>query len=84
MNRKDDNYTEQVILPPAPLKGHKGRGAVSNLQGRYEVNAREPYDDGWEREEEKPVTWKTQVTDEIAKSILSRNQSPDLPFVMRK
>jgi DNA repair photolyase len=80
MNRKDDNYTEQVMLPPAPLKARKGRGAVSNLQGRYEVNAREAYDDGWEREEEESMTWKTRVTDEIAKSILSRNQSPDLPF----
>jgi DNA repair photolyase len=79
-NRKDENYTEQVMLPPAPLKAHKGRGAVSNLQGRYELNAREAYDDGWEREEDEPVAWKTQVTDEIAKSILSRNQSPDLPF----
>ena len=78
--RNDDNYTEQVMLPPAPLKAQKGRGAVSNLQGRYELNAREPYDDGWEREEEEPVKWKTQVTEEIAKSILSRNQSPDLPF----
>jgi DNA repair photolyase len=80
MDRNDDNYTEQVMLPPAPLKAQKGRGAVSNLQGRYEVNAREAYDDGWEREDDEAVTWKTQVTDEIAKSILSRNQSPDLPF----
>jgi len=76
----DENCAEHVMLPPAPLKAQKGRGAVSNLQGRYELNTREAYDDGWEREEEEAAPWKTQVTDEIAKSILSRNQSPDLPF----
>jgi DNA repair photolyase len=75
----DENCAEQVMLPPAPLRAQKGRGAVSNMQGRYELNTREAYDDGWEREEE-ASPWKTQVTDEIAKSILSRNQSPDLPF----
>jgi DNA repair photolyase len=61
----------------APLKG---RGAVSNLQGRYEVAAREEFDDGWEHEEEDAPVRKTLVTDEFAKSILSRNSSPDVPF----
>ena len=27
------------MLPPPSLKAQKGRGAVSNLQGRFEVNA---------------------------------------------
>jgi DNA repair photolyase len=76
----DENNQEQVMLPPQSLKAQKGRGAVSNMQGRYEVNAREAYDDGWEREEDEPAPWKTQVTDEYCKSILSRNASPDLPF----
>ena len=30
-----------------PLKATKGRGAVSNLQGRYEALIREDIDDGW-------------------------------------
>ena len=76
----DENNQEQVMLPPQSLKAQKGRGAVSNMQGRYELNAREPYDDGWEREEEEAGPWKTHVTEEICKSILSRNASPDLPF----
>lgn len=73
---------EQVMLPPRPLKASKGRGAVSNLQGRYERNAREAFDDGWDQEEdgEAPRPWKTQVTEEQAKTILSRNASPDIPF----
>jgi DNA repair photolyase len=76
----DENNQEYVMLPPPSLKAQKGRGAVSNLQGRFEVNAREAYDDGWEREEEEAAPWTTQVTDELCKSILSRNASPDLPF----
>jgi DNA repair photolyase len=76
----DENNQEQVMLPPPSLRAQKGRGAVSNLQGRFEVNAREAYDDGWEREEDEPAPWKTSVTDEYCKSILSRNASPDLPF----
>ncbi|MYN07666.1 PA0069 family radical SAM protein [Massilia sp. FT127W] len=69
------------MLPPAPLRAQKGRGAVSNLQGRYEMHGREQFDDGWEQEEDgEPRVWKTHVTDEIAKSILTRNSSPDVPF----
>jgi DNA repair photolyase len=75
-------FDEHVMLPPRPLEARKGRGAVSNIQGRYELNGRESYDDGWARDDEDdaPPTFKTQVTDEFAKSILSRNASPDVPF----
>lgn len=79
---KNPASTEHVMQPPAPLKALKGRGAVSNMQGRFEVNGREAYDDGWAREEDEAAPCKTQVTDEVAKSILSRNQSPDLPFAV--
>jgi len=75
----------QVMLMPPPLSVHKGRGAVSNLQGRYDVHGREPYDDGWgsgdgDADRADAPQWKTHVTEELAKSILSRNSSPDLPF----
>ncbi|MCG2583179.1 PA0069 family radical SAM protein [Massilia sp. TS11] len=64
---------------PAPFKG---RGAVSNLQGRFEVQLRERADDGWytASEDEAPLPFRTHVTEEVAKSILSHNQSPDIPF----
>ncbi len=69
------------MLPPQSPKAQKGRGAVSNLQGRYEVHGREQFDDGWAQEEgDEPQVWKTHVTDEYAKTILTRNSSPDLPF----
>jgi DNA repair photolyase len=78
----DNDFEGQVMLPPKPLAPRKGRGAVSNLQGRYEVNGREAYDDGWTHDDEEgePTPFKTQVTDEYAKTILSRNASPDIPF----
>jgi DNA repair photolyase len=79
----DREYSaEQPIVAARPLVAARGRGAVSNLQGRYEVNGREGFDDGWEAEAgpEGAPRFKTQVTDELAKSILSRNASPDIPF----
>lgn len=83
MTNPDDQFEERVMLPPKPLGPRKGRGAVSNLQGRFEVNAREGFDDGWagdDEDGEQAAPFKTQVTDEYAKTILSRNASPDVPF----
>ncbi|MBI1890390.1 MAG: PA0069 family radical SAM protein [Burkholderiales bacterium] len=65
------------------MKPLKGRGAVTNLQGRHERHLREAFDDGWRHEDEQgmPVpARKTEVIEEQAKSILTRNQSPDIPF----
>ena len=60
---------------------HKGRGATLNPEGRFQKLEREAFDDGWEgpleEEAERP---KTIVTAERAKSIISRNESPDVPF----
>jgi len=73
---------EYPVAPPAP---RKGRGAVTNLQGRYEVDQREVVDDGWvasadeDDSGERPAL-RTQVFEERAKSILTRNASPDIPF----
>ena len=59
----------------------KGRGAVSNIQGRYETAQRVGFDDGWANEDEDDAAvLRTVITEETAKSILSRNKSPDLPF----
>lgn len=72
---------EQATAAPAhtTYTARKGRGAVSNLQGRYEVNGRERFDDGWEHDIEDAAV-RTVVTDEVAKTILTRNTSPDIPF----
>ncbi|WP_370660024.1 PA0069 family radical SAM protein [Massilia horti] len=71
-----------MVFHQRPPAARKGRGAVSNIQGRYEVDVRERFDDGWSRDDEEgePAPFKTQVTDEYAKTILTRNASPDIPF----
>jgi DNA repair photolyase len=62
---------------------HRGRGAVSNPQGRFERDARAPVDDGWARGpddtdvDEAPGTV---VTPDAARSIVARNTSPDIGF----
>lgn len=61
----------------------RGRGATSNVQGRFEAETRERTYDGWDAEPghfSDEYQRKTVVSDEVAKSILSRNSSPDIPF----
>ena len=58
----------------------KGRGAASNPQGRFESRAKTREDDGWLGEPEAAPRPATVVTEEHARSIISRNESPDLRF----
>ena len=57
----------------------RGRGTASNAVGRFEPFTRHEFDDGWEGLEDLPP-FQTQVREEISKSIISTNQSPDVPF----
>jgi DNA repair photolyase len=65
---------------PFPQAPRKGRGAVSNAAGRYERAQREAFDDGWPAGVDEPPRLETIVTTEIAKTIITRNDSPDLSF----
>lgn len=82
----DSDFPDHMSAQPVHLlQARKGRGAVSNMQGRYEVDQREGFDDGWNHDaeeagEEASARWKTKVIEEQAKSILTRNSSPDIPF----
>lgn len=67
-------------MPVSPRIPIKGRGAVSNPEGRFETRGRENFDDGWDIEEPPLPALETVVTPETARSIISRNQSPDIPF----
>ena len=61
----------------------KGRGSTGNLPGRYAVTTTQVGDDGWhdrDREGEIESSPRTQIHEERARSIISRNQSPDIPF----
>ncbi len=79
--------------PPAPLPSlpagepatavererRRGRGAVSNASGRYEPLARIAFDDGWQVLEDLPP-FKTDVTLDSTRRIITRNDSPDISF----
>ena len=68
---------------PRPLNPHKGRGALSNPEGRFEATVHRAEDDGWvqpQGEDEAPARPATTVSVERARSIISRNDSPDVPF----
>jgi DNA repair photolyase len=64
-------------IPDQPIKG---RGAVSNSEGRFESLRVERMHDGWDMLEELSSAPETTVTRESAKSIISRNDSPDIPY----
>ncbi len=60
---------------------HRHRGALTNPDCRYDRARREAVDDGWGRdwaEDLPPLA--TEVTVDATRTILTRNQSPDLPF----
>jgi len=56
------------------------RGARSFVAGRFETVAREPFDDGWTPEEKTPPSSRPASPRSGARSIISRNDSPDIGF----
>jgi DNA repair photolyase len=60
----------------------KGRGAVSNPTGRFEPTTRERVEDGWARPEDEEETPRppTIVTVDSTRTIIARNESPDVGF----
>src|ERR1700730_878503 len=63
----------------APRTAQRGRGALSNASGRFEKENRCRENDGWELAEDLPPL-RTQVARESAKTIVTRNDSPDISF----
>src|SRR6187431_2219899 len=57
----------------------RGRGAQSNVSGRYEPLARVAFDDGWRTLDELPP-FKTTVTVDATRKVITRNDSPDISF----
>src|SRR5262245_4545329 len=57
----------------------RGRGAGVNPTGRFEPITRHVFDDGWESLEELPP-FKTEVQIEKPRTIITRNESPDIGF----
>jgi len=67
-------------VPVPPQQTRRLRGALSQTPGRFESVERSPFDDGWQREDEPLEPIQTTITVERARSIISRNDSPDIPF----
>jgi DNA repair photolyase len=61
-------------------RARKGRGAVGNPTGRFEPAVRVATDDGWGLGDEELAPLRTTLGVDSARKIISRNQSPDVPF----
>lgn len=75
---------DAVAPPPMPdwlVEGERrrGRGALSNPAGRFEPHSRERFDDGWQELDDLPA-FRTSVTVEKPRTIINRNDSPDVGF----
>jgi DNA repair photolyase len=79
----------QIVLMPHPADpdhplpidpaARRGRGALSNESGRFEGQTRQAVHDGWDLEEE-IAPLRTELRLETARTIITYNRSPDLPF----
>ena len=65
---------------PAGFRPRKGRGAASNDSGRFEAERRMPFDDGWGSADAEPVPLTTILTVDSTRTIIARNDSPDIGF----
>ena len=63
-----------------PVRPDKTRGAASNRTGRFEALSVERVDDGWGIADEELPPVQTTVQPEPAHSVITRNNSPDIPF----
>jgi DNA repair photolyase len=65
--------------PAVERTRRRGRGANSNATGRFEPLARQGFDDGWQSLEDLPP-FRTTVATDTARKVITRNDSPDIPF----
>lgn len=95
MSRTSNALRHPPVIPPSPPAGtpsdfaeiglaidrerRRGRGAQTNASGRYETEARVAFDDGWQSLDELPP-FKTTITVDTARKVITRNESPDIGF----
>lgn len=70
---------EPLSLAAFTALAARGRGTVAGPAGRYEPYARQAVDDGWQSLLEQEAV-QTEVTWEAARTVITRNTSPDIPF----
>ena len=77
---RDADLVRRRLLDP---RLNRGRGAQTNAAGRFEGETREEFDDGWEQpgaELEALKPFETVEHIERARTIITRNDSPDIGF----
>jgi len=77
--RRQSNLNADTSGLQVDADRRRGRGAASNASGRFERHARFELDDGWESLGSLERL-QTTVTEESPKTIITRNESPDLSF----
>ncbi len=84
---------DEPEFTPKQSRVHKGRGATLNPKVRFDQHEFEPFDDGWDTlscleedwdtlsclEEEKGRP-KTEISMDHSRTVIARNNSPDIPF----
>ena len=68
-------YSHLMALNPI-----KGRGAAHNPHNRFHSVQTTAVDDGWWQDDEDDAPVQTEVRAATVRSIIARNQSPDVPF----
>ncbi|MDR3520814.1 MAG: PA0069 family radical SAM protein [Acidocella sp.] len=70
-----------TMMPASPQQSNaiKGRGTAMNPAVRFERQHAEAFDDGWDNADETPPP-PTSLIRDATRSIISRNDSPDLGF----
>jgi DNA repair photolyase len=63
-----------------PRRSFRGRGALSNADGRFETRRHEDMDDGWGGLDAELPALKTSIIVDCTRTIIARNDSPDIPF----
>lgn len=86
------SYSMSLIRKPiaaaqpafVPVASIKGRGSATAMPHRFEPLSREQADDGWgaldQQAAEELLAPATEIIEEQARSIVTRNQSPDIAF----
>lgn len=80
MSQRSDHPLPFEELSDRPVHG---RGSMSNRSGRFEAERRVTLDDGWratEDEDDEPSRIETRVERDTARSVITRNDSPDIGF----
>src|SRR3981081_3324142 len=69
-----------MTMPRNQAEPRRGRGALSNAAGRFEPEERVAFDDGWGTADEKPAPLATTLIVDSTRTIIARNNSPDVGF----